>query len=333
MIQSLDNSDGAIFIAHREAFRAIAGSDAQRSVLIETNAHEGPVYVVAEHALYFTTVPEPGPKNIAIKRVRLTGERYPFEAKALETVQFPSNMANGMTLDRAGGLLICEQGTRETPARIGRLDRGTGSVETVVAGWWGNRFNSPNDVVVKSDGTIWFTDPDYGHVQGFKDPPEVGAYVYRHDPATGETTVVADSFNKPNGLAFSPDESCLYITDTGANQAPGTYFAGLPHHVRAFDVQGGRHLRNERLFAVVSPGVPDGIKLDRHGRVYTSSATGVQVFSPNGDLLGEIRAPGVANFAFGGPDNDVLFILADTRIWQAKLNVAGARWPQADAAR
>jgi gluconolactonase len=103
--------------------------------------------------------------------------------------------------------------------------------------------------------------------------------------------------------------------------------------VRAFDVQDGRYLRNERLFAVISPGVPDGIKLDRDGRVYTSSATGVQVFGPDGDLLGEIRAPGVANFAFGGPDNDVLFILGDTRIWQAKLNVAGARWPQAAAAR
>ena len=137
--------------------------------------------------------------------------------------------------------------------------------------------------------------------------------------------MVADSFNKPNGLAFSPDESVLYVTDTVANQAPCTYFVNLPHHVRAFDVHDGRHLRNERLFAVVSPGVPDGIKLDVDGRVYTSSATGVQVVTPDGDLLGEIRAPGVANFAFGGPGNDVLFILGDTQIWQARLNVAGVR--------
>jgi len=134
---------------------------------------------------------------------------------------------------------------------------------------------------------------------------------------------VADSFNKPNGLAFSLDESVLYITDTGANQAPGTYFADLPHHVRAFDLQDGRHLRNDRVFAVVSPGCPDGIKLDVQGRVYTSSATGVQVFAPVGDLLGEIMAAGVSNFTFGGPDNDVLFILGDTVIWQAKLAVAG----------
>ncbi len=232
-------------------------------------------------------------------------------------------MANGMTLDRDGRLVICEQGTRKTPARISRMDLKNRSVGTVVDRWRGLHFNSPNDVIVKSDRSVWFTDPNYGEVQSFKGAAKVGTYVYRYDPATGETTVVADSFNKPNGLAFSPDESVLYITDTGANQAPGTYFANLPHHVCAFDVQDGRHLRNERLFAVVSPGVPDGIKLDLQGRVYTSSATGVQVFTPEGDLLGEIIAPGVANFTFGGPDNDVLFILGDTVIWQAKLAVAG----------
>ena len=232
-------------------------------------------------------------------------------------------MANGMTLDRDGRLVICEQGTRETPARISRMDLKTRAVETVVDQWRGLRFNSPNDVVVKSDRTVWFTDPNYGEIQGFKGAPEVGAFVYRHDPATGETTVVADSFNKPNGIAFSRDESVLYITDTGANQAPGTYFVGLPHHVRAFDVHEGRHLREERLFAVVSPGVPDGIKVDVLDRVYTSSATGVQVFTPDGDLIGEIMAPGVANFTFGGPNNDVLFILGDTRIWQAQASDGG----------
>lgn len=323
MAHSPDKGDGAPFTIYRDAFRSVLGSGFRRPVLMETNAHEGPVYVAAEHALYFTTVPEPGPKNIAIKRLQLIDEEFPFKAGALDTVQFPSNMANGMTLNRDGRLVICEQGTRETPARISRLDLKTRSVETVVAQWRGRRFNSPNDVVVKSDRTVWFTDPNYGEVQGFKDAPEVGTYVYRHDPATGETDVVADGFNKPNGLAFSPDESVLYITDTGANQAPGTYFAGLPHHVCAFDVQDGRHLRNERLFAVISPGAPDGIKLDVQGRVYTSSATGVQVLTPEGDLLGEIIAPGVANFTFGGPDNDVLFILGDTVIWQAKLAVAG----------
>lgn len=326
--QAIANSpktgDGAVFAVFRDTFRDVLGADVRRPVLIETNAHEGPVYVAAEHALYFTTVPEPGPKNIAIKRLQLTGEAFPFAAQEVETVCQPSNMANGMTLDRKGRLVICEQGTIETCARISRMDLKTRAIETVVDQWRGLRFNSPNDVVVKSDGTVWFTDPNYGELQGFKTASEVGAFVYRHDPATGETAVVADSFNKPNGIAFSPDEAVLYITDTGANQAPGTYFADLPHHVRAFDVVDGRHLRNEQLFAVVSPGVPDGIKLDAQGHVYTSSGTGVQVFTPDGDLMGEIMAPGVANFTFGGPDNDVVFILGDTKIWQTKLQVRGA---------
>lgn len=320
--EAMTGEDGTIAV-HRETFRKVLGKNFQRPVLIETNAHEGPVYVRSEHALYFTTVPEPGPKNIAIKRLQLTGDKFPFAAGVLETVLEPSNMANGMCLDRAGQLVICEQGTREVPARISRMDLSTRTIETVVDQWRGLRFNSPNDVVVKSDRTVWFTDPNYGEVQGFKPAPEAGAFVYRHDPATGETAVVADSFNKPNGLAFSPDESVLYITDTGANQAPGTYFVNLPHHVRAFDVHRRRHLRNERLFAVVSPGVPDGIKLDTNGRVYTSSGSGVQVFTPQGDMLGEIRAPGVANFTFGGPENNVLFILGDTKIWQAKLHATG----------
>jgi gluconolactonase len=324
MAQAAMTGDGVTFAVHREKFRKVLGKDFQRPVLIETNAHEGPVYVKSEHALYFTTVPEPGPKNIAIIRLQLEGDAFPFTAGALETVRQPSNMANGMCLDRAGRLVICEQGTRETPARISRMDLKSRAMETVADQWRGLRFNSPNDVTVKSDGTVWFTDPNYGEVQGFKPAPEVGAFVYRHDPASGETAVVADSFNKPNGLAFSPDERVLYITDTGANQAPGTYFVNLPHHVRAFDVRKGRHLCNGRLFAVVSPGVPDGIKLDTKGRVYTSSGSGVQVFTPEGDLLGEIMAPGVANFTFGGRKNDVLFILGDTKIWQTKLEACGA---------
>lgn len=324
MAETAEDNDKASFVAYRDKFHKIIGRDFKRLILTETNAHEGPVYVPREHALYYTTVPEPGPSNIAIMRLQLGGDRFPFTALSPQTVRQPSNMANGMTLDREGRLVICEQGTRGDPARISRMDLTTHALETVVDQWRGLRFNSPNDVVVRSDETIWFTDPNYGEIQGFKPAPDVGAFVYRHDPATGETSVVADSFDKPNGLAFSLDESVLYITDSGANQAPGTYFVNRPHHVRAFDVYKGRHLRNGRLFAVVSPGWPDGIKLDTKGRVYTSSATGVQVFTPQGDLLGEIIAPGVANFTFGGPKGDVLLVLSDTKIWQAKLNARGA---------
>ena len=272
-------------------------------------------------------MPLAGSKQVAIRRLALDGGSNPLPPSALTTVREASNMANGMTLDREGRLVICEQGTKFTPARISRMDLGTGEVETVVDEWRGLRFNSPNDVVVTSDGTVWFTDPGYGALQGFKDAPQVGDHVYRHDPGSGMTSVVADSFNKPNGLAFSPDESLLYINDSAAIQGPGTYFVNLPHHIRVFDVLGGRHLGSGRLFAVVAPGIPDGLKVDTAGRVYSSSASGVQVYTPAGDLIGEIVAPGVANFTFGGPENNVIYICADTTIWAAEIQATGAVRP------
>jgi gluconolactonase len=228
-------------------------------------------------------------------------------------------------LDREGRLLICEQGTRRRPARITRIDLETKRSETVVEGWSGlpQLAQRPRR---RSDRTIWFTDPSYGSLQGFRGAPQVGDFVYRHDPADGSTTVVADSFNKPNGLAFSPGESILYINDSAAIQGPGTYVVTLPHHIRAFDVHVGR-LRAGRLIAVVSPGIPDGLKLDSAGRIYSSSATGVQVFTPDGELIGEILAPWVANFCFGGPENDTIFAMCDTSIVMARIAATGAIAP------
>ncbi|MCP8689865.1 SMP-30/gluconolactonase/LRE family protein [Marinobacterium sedimentorum] len=330
---SCEESVNGHFVAYSDEFQEVVGKDPQFYTVIETDAHEGPVYVGAENALYFTTlpassnIPVANARQVAIRKISLEGERFPLTPQAVMSVRGASNMANGMSLDLDGRLVICEQGTRTTPARISRLDIRTGTVETLVDQWRGLRFNSPNDVVVKSDGTVWFTDPSYGALQGFKDAPLVGDYVYRYDPATQQTSVVADSFNKPNGLAFSPDESILYINDSGAIQGPGSYFAKLPHHIRAFDVRGGRQLGNGRLFAVVSPGIPDGLKVDTAGRVYSSSASGVQVFNRDGDLIGEIIAPGVANFTFGGPQNNVLYLMADTRIWAARIQAVGATRP------
>ncbi len=318
------------FIAYSEEFYDVIGADPRFYTVIETNAHEGPVYVAAEKALYFTTVPESsniplhGWKRVYIERIPLDTEQFPLPPDAVETVSAASNAANGMTLDREGRLVICEQGTMSTPGRITRMDLATRAVETVVDEWRGLRFNSPNDVVVKSDGTVWFTDPSYGALQGFKPAPMVGDYVYRHDPATNSTSVAADSFNKPNGLAFSPDESILYINDSGAIQGPDTYYVNLPHHIRAFDVVNGGHLVNDRLFAVVTPGIPDGLKVDSDGRVYSSSASGVQVYNRAGDLIGEIIAPGVANFTFGGPENNVIYMMADVVIWAAEIKARGA---------
>lgn len=313
------------FIIYSDEFLEVLGQNPRLEQLVKTDAHEGPVYVKAHNALYFTTVPEnvnvpaPGYKAVAISRLDLNKE-----IPTVTVVRQDSNMANGMTLDREGRLVICEQGTFSSPAAIGRLDLQTNRLESVVEQWFGLPFNSPNDVVVKSDGTIWFTDPSYGFLQSFKPQPVVGDFVYRFDGATKALSVVADSFNKPNGLAFSADESILYINDSAAIQGPGSYYPTLPHHIFAFDVVDGTHLVNSRLFAVVTPGIPDGLKVDSAGRVYSSSADGLKIYNPSGDLIGAIQVTGVANFCFGGARNNVIYILNDKAIYAAHLQAAGA---------
>ena len=272
-------------------------------LVAETDAHEGPVYAADEDALWFTSVRRG--TRVALKRLELASGR-------VEVVREDTNVANGMVLDREGALVICEQGTFETPARISRLDRVTRELEVVVEHCDGVPFNSPNDVVVASDGAIWFTDPSYGHLQGFRPRPLAPDAVYRHDPATGETTRVAERFDKPNGLAFSPDERLLYVTDNGA-----------PHHLLAFEVVGDRLGLFVRV-AVGAPEHPDGLKVDHAGRLYGSAKAGVQVWDRTGREVGEIDIPGAVNFTFGGPERDVLFITTDTAVWAAALNTKGA---------
>jgi gluconolactonase len=301
------------FESYDRDFADVLGEAPRLARVAETDAHEGPVYVADEDSLYFTSLPAGG--RVAIKRLVLGSGR-------VEVVRDHANGANGMTLDREGRLVVCEQGSRFEPARIARLERG--EWVTVVDGWNGLPLNSPNDVVVAGDGAVWFTDPSYGFLQGFRPKPQVGDFVYRHDPATGRTDVVADNFNKPNGIALSPDERTLYVTDSGANQEPGSFHPEMPHHVMAFEVRDGRHLGPGRLFAVISPGFPDGLECDAVGRVYVSSFSGVQVFAPNGDPLGQIRLPGAVNFCFGGRELDRLFITDDTAVWAADLNAKGA---------
>lgn len=324
------------FTSHDPAFSDVLGDDPRLVRVVDTDAHEGPVYVAGEDALYFTSLPRegaggPGAPEVDVRRVRLDRMRFPLEGNRVETVLAAANAANGMTLGLDGSLVVCEQGTQTSHGRISRLDPATGAREGIVESWRGLRLNSPNDAVVARDGSIWFTDPGYGHLQGFKPEPVVGDYVYRYDPASGRAEVVADSFDKPNGLAFSPDESVLYVGDSGANQERGSYYPGRPHHIVAFDVTGGRRLTGARLFAVTAPGFPDGIKVDTEGRVYASSFAGVQVFSPLGSLLGEIDLPGAVNFTFGGAGRNVLFITADTAIWAAVLNATGPEPPTLSA--
>jgi gluconolactonase len=271
--------------------------------LAETDAHEGPVYVADEDALYFTTVRR---ERVAIKRLALADG-------TVTVVRADANMANGMALDREGYLVVCEQGTLAEPARITRVDRSTGNAETLVDSADGLPLNSPNDVVVKSDGTIWFTDPSYGHLQGFRPEPQTGDHVYRYDPASGELTAVLDSLDKPNGLAFSPDERVLYVGDNGA-----------PHHLLAFDVEDGARLTGGRVLADFTPEQPDGIKVGEQGRIYASAAGGVRILDERGGQIGEIELPGAVNFTVGGPGRNVLFITTDTAVWTAELDTKGA---------
>lgn len=325
--------DSVVFVAHDARFGDVLGPFPQLATVIDTDAHEGPVYVSDEDALYFTSVPRPGTEPasrfpaVSIKRLALDGYRFPLEADRVSVVVKSTRAANGMALDLAGRLVVCEQGTPSEHARISRLEWLTGTLDTVVDIWRGLRLNSPNDVVVRTDGTIWFTDPGYGHLQGFRPTPQIGDYVYRYDPRARQLTVVSDSFDKPNGLAFAPDETVLYVTDTGANQEAGSYYVDRPHNIKAFDVADGHRLVNERLFAVTAPGFPDGIKVDTAGRVYCSASSGVLVHSPEGELIGEIRVPGTVNFAFGGPDHNVLYITTDSAVWAAVLNATGPQRP------
>lgn len=229
-----------------------------------------------------------------------------------------SEFANGNTLDTAGRMVSCEHGGRRV---IRRPDpEQLAATETVAEHYQGKRLNSPNDVVVRSDGSVWFTDPPYGinsDVEGYPAESEIGACnVYCALP-DGQVIAVAKDFDKPNGLAFSPDESKLYIADSGAIRGasfPGIDYS-LPHHIRVFDVDGTR-LTDGGIFAVIEPGVPDGLRVDHGGNVWTSAMDGVHCLSPEGECLGKIRLPApTSNLCFGGPDGTDLFITASDTVW------------------
>ena len=233
-----------------------------------------------------------------------------------------ANYTNGNTRDRQGRLVSCEHGGR----RVTRTEP-DGSITVIADKHKGKRLNSPNDVVVKSDGSIWFTDPDYGILsdyEGFKAPREqAGCFVYRVDPKDGAVTVVADDFVKPNGLAFSPDEKTLYVADSGVTHDPS-----WPHHIRAVDVANGKQLKKSRVFAVIDNAFPDGFRVDTEGHVWTSSGPGVACYHPDGALLGRIKIPEfVSNLTFGGERRNRLFITATTSLYSVFVGARGAQTP------
>lgn len=230
------------------------------------------------------------------------------EAEGHRVWRQPSRKANGNTIDLAGNLITCEHGSR-TVTRTAP----DGETTTLASSYRGRKLNSPNDLVVKRDGTIWFTDPPYGIKPEMSE--QAANFVFRLDGDSAEPAVVASDFSRPNGLCFSPDERLLYIADSDK---------GI-HHVRRFEVQSDNTLKGGEVFAVIDPGVPDGMRIDSEGRLYSTAADGVHVFAADGRLLGRIHTPRTAaNCTFGGPDGRTLFITATDAVWAIRLASRGA---------
>ncbi|HEU0223009.1 MAG TPA: SMP-30/gluconolactonase/LRE family protein [Paracoccaceae bacterium] len=276
---------------------------------------EGPVWFGELAELRFSDIP-----NNRILRWSPSG--------GLSLFRQPAQRTNGHTRDRIGNMISCEHGGRCISRT--RLD---GSYEVLVTHWQGKRLNSPNDVVVKSDGSIWFTDPPYGIIsdhEGIRAEPEIpGNYVYRLDPATGALEVVADDFDRPNGLAFSPDETELYVADSGRSRGFGFGTDDArPHRVRALKVIDGQRLGASRVVTAIEPGVPDGLRVDTAGLLWISAHDGVQCYTPAGIRLGRILVPErVANLTFGGLDKARMFICASTSVYAIETLRTGAQTP------
>lgn len=261
---------------------------------------EGPAYFPAGRYLVWSDVPN----DRMLRWDEPTGTVGVFRQPAAYT--------NGHTRDPAGRLVSCEHGNR----RVVRTEH-DGSTTVIADRHDGKRLNSPNDVVVSSDGAVWFTDPSYGidsDYEGHRAESEIGGcHVYRVDPATGACAVVADDFDMPNGLAFTPDERRLYVSDTGA-----------PRHMRVFDVDGAS-LSGGDVFATCTTGFFDGFRLDEAGRIWTSAGDGVHCYEPDGTLTGKILlSEAAANVTFGGPKRNRLFICATTSLYAVYLLVNGA---------
>jgi gluconolactonase len=247
--------------------------------------------------------------------------KWEEETGAVSIFRKPSNFANGHTRDRQGRLIGCEHGGR----RVVRTEY-DGSITVLMDSFQGRRLNSPNDVVVKSDGSIWFTDPAFGIMgtyEGHPAPAQLPLNVYRIDGATGEATAVAVDLRAPNGLAFSPDEKILYVVESRAT----------PNRViLAFDVvDAGHALANKRVFIDAGPGTPDGFRVDIDGNLWcgwgmgSAELDGVMVFSPAGKPIGRIALPErCANVCFGGRNRDRLFMAASKSLYAIYVNTRGA---------
>jgi gluconolactonase len=279
-----------------ESFRQVVRKDsAVRRICDQLQFTEGPVWIAGSKSLLFSDI-----SADTIYRWTLADGKTAFRR--------PSHNANGNTVDAKGRLVTCEHGSR-----VVTRTEASGQVVTIASSYQGRKLNSPNDVVVKSDGTIWFTDPPYGVARGLIE--QKANHVFRLGRPGDEPVSVASDFDMPNGLCFSPDEKYLYVADSGR-----------PHHIRCLAVGEGNVLGKGEVFAVVTPGVPDGIRVDASGRLYSAAGDGIQVFDTKGKLIGKMRTPPAAsNCCFGGAENKTLFITARDGVFAVALSVAGAR--------
>lgn len=273
---------------------------------------EGPVWLADRRVVLFSDIP---------------GDRvleFSEDTGKLRVHRDEAGFPNGRTLDLDGSILQCSHGHRAVEREV------DGVVTTLVDSWRGARLNSPNDVVVASDGTVWFTDPSYGigkPAEGHPGEEEYGdRYVFRFEPATGRLDPVVIDVEAPNGLAFSPDERILYVADSSQEPAKAANPARPGGHaIHAYDVFEGRHAKNGRTLVEVGPGLPDGFRVDVHGNLWSSSQDAVQVFSPAGELLERVPVPEtIANVCFGGEDGTTLYIAASTSLYRIRTTVTDA---------
>ena len=291
-------------------FRAMTQGSAEKELLFDKcRWAEGPVWFQDANMLLWSDIP-----NNRMLRWTWDG--------TVDVFRRHSNYSNGNTRDREGRLVTCEHGGR----RVTRTEH-DGTITVIADSYKGRRLNSPNDVVVKSDGSIWFTDPNYGIMSDYEgnkaEMEQDGCYVYRVDPKTGAVAVVADDFRMPNGLAFSPDEAILYIADSGRSHDPE-----FPTQIRAFTVGADGSLSGGETFCETGNGLPDGFRLDTDGNVWTSAGPSVEVYAPAGEMLGRINFPHtVANVVFGGPKRNRLFVCCTFALYSVYVSATGVQRP------